>query len=115
MPNAGAGDFDCYQPLRHDRDARPRSLWLLRRAAGGARLERSSRRARATAQPQSLFQKAGTDTFYWVVGVTVDAVAAPRHAHWTYQIYQNSADDLDERPASRRAPILGTPRTTARS
>jgi len=40
--------------------------------------------------PQLLFQKAGSDTFYWIVGVTVTA----RHgatSNWTYRIYQNSS------------------------
>jgi hypothetical protein len=39
--------------------------------------------------PQDLFQKAGSDTFYWVIGVTVTSSSATS-THWTYQIYQNS-------------------------
>ena len=42
-----------------------------RRAAGV-----SSPRVRATATPQSLFQKAGNDGFYWELGITVNEVDA---------------------------------------
>jgi hypothetical protein len=39
--------------------------------------------------PQDLFQKAGNDTFYWVIGVTVNSSNATS-THWKFQIYQNS-------------------------
>ena len=39
--------------------------------------------------PQSLFQKAGSDGFYWVIGVTVTTSNAAR-VDWTFRIYQNS-------------------------
>ena len=86
--NGGAGDYDC---LRH----------LSSRAGAGAilgfyrtRLEAqgwslfSSGSSHAVAQ--LLFQKAGSDTFYWVVGVTINANVKD-HTLWTFRIYQNSS------------------------
>jgi hypothetical protein len=39
--------------------------------------------------PQYLFQKAGSDTFYWVIGITVDS-STSTSTSWTFRIYQNS-------------------------
>ena len=39
--------------------------------------------------PQSLFQKAGNDGFYWVVGITITKSTSDL-SHWTFRIYQNS-------------------------
>src|ERR1039458_6739484 len=39
--------------------------------------------------PQSLFQKAGNDGFYWVAGITVTKSSSDL-VHWTFRIYQNS-------------------------
>jgi hypothetical protein len=39
--------------------------------------------------PQSLFQKAGDDGFYWEAGITVTKSTASR-IDWTFKIYQNS-------------------------
>ncbi|MBW4079389.1 MAG: hypothetical protein HIU84_12950 [Acidobacteria bacterium] len=88
MPNAGAGDFDCYRSFittapanqvlafySSELESRGWSLFS-QGASNGA--------------PQSLFQKAGSDTFYWVVGITVTSSNA-HSTHWTYRIYQNSA------------------------
>jgi hypothetical protein len=47
-------------------------------------------RGSSSGQPQLLFQKAGSDTFYWVVGVTVERVAGGV-TFWDYRIYQNSS------------------------
>ncbi|MGC1419229.1 MAG: hypothetical protein WA786_03805 [Acidimicrobiales bacterium] len=87
LPNEGAGDFDCYRPLVTDAtsgdllsyyttqlEARGWSLFS-NGASGGA--------------PQELFQKGGSDGFYWVVGITVTASSASS-TKWTYTIYQNS-------------------------
>ncbi len=71
-PNLGAGDFDCFEPMSTTAHATLASDdRLLRRAARGARLEPLLARGRATATPQSLFQKAGSDGFYWELGITV--------------------------------------------
>jgi hypothetical protein len=39
--------------------------------------------------PQSLFQKAGSDGFYWEAGVTVTKSTTSR-LYWKFTIYQNS-------------------------
>ena len=55
------------------------------RRAGGV----CSPTAASNGDPQSLFQKAGSDGFYWEVGVTVTKSTSTR-ANWTFEIYQNS-------------------------
>lgn len=87
IPNAGAGDFDCYQPLKTP--ASPADLL----AFYGAQLESRGwnlfSKGSSSGKPQSLFQKAGNDGFYWVVGITVtNSVGA--NSSWTFRIYQNS-------------------------
>jgi hypothetical protein len=87
-PNSGAGDFDCVQSFTTTATSAQvlgfYDAQLVTR--GWALFSRGSN----SGQPQLLFQKAGSDTFYWVVGITVNKVTGHR-AHWTYQIYQNSA------------------------
>lgn len=88
MPNAGAGDFDCYRPLI---TSAPASQVL---AFYASQLESRGwnlfSQGASNGAPQDLFQKAGSDTFYWVVGITVTSSSA-HSTHWTYRIYQNSA------------------------
>ena len=87
IPNAGAGDFDCYQPLT----TKTNSASLLKfyktqlEVRGWGLFSQGS----SDGSPQSLFQKAGNDGFYWVVGVTVTK-SSNNLVHWTYRIYQNS-------------------------
>lgn len=87
IPNAGAGDFDCYQPLV----TATNSVSLLAfyktqlEVRGWVLFSQGS----STRTPQSLFQKAGSDGFYWVVGITVTK-STVHHVHWTFRIYQNS-------------------------
>ena len=87
IPNAGAGDFDCYQPLA----TATTSASLL--AFYAAHLEAEGwdlfSQGASDGAPQSLFQKAGNDGFYWVIGITVTHRSAT-HVRWTYRIYQNS-------------------------
>ena len=52
-------------------------------------------------EPQSLFQKAGSDGFYWEVGVTVTKTSAST-VYWTFRIYQNSGRSKRRRPAPGR-------------
>jgi hypothetical protein len=87
IPNAGAGEFDCYQPL-----ATPaRASALLSFYA--AHLETLGwhlfSHGASNGAPQSLFQKAGNDSFYWVVGITVTR-SSTNLVNWTFRIYQNS-------------------------
>ena len=87
IPNAGAGDFDCYQPL--STKATSGSLLAFYATQLEARGWSLFSRGASNGKPQSLFQKGGTDGFYWVVGVTVTTTTNDR-VHWTYRIYQNS-------------------------
>ena len=86
--NGGAGDYDC---LRH----------LSSAAAAGevlgfyrTRLESQGWSLFSSGSPhalaQLLFQKAGSDTFYWVVGVTINSRTRSATS-WTFRIYQNSS------------------------
>jgi len=87
IPNAGAGDFDCYQPLT----TKTNGASLLRfyktqlEVRGWALFSRGS----SNGSPQSLFQKAGNDGFYWVVGISVTK-SSNNLVQWTFRIYQNS-------------------------
>ena len=89
VSNAGAGDFDLRRHAAHLRAGSPRSS-ATTAPSSGPWAGRSSRPRRATADPELLFQKAGSDTFYWVVGVTVER-AGTATTSWTYTVYQNSS------------------------
>lgn len=88
MPNSGAGDFDCYRPLVTSANAATLlSFYKTQLEARGWSLFSSGA---SNGSPQYLFQKAGNDTFYWVIGVTVTSSSNTSTA-WTFRIYQNSA------------------------
>jgi hypothetical protein len=87
LPNEGAGDFDCFRPL-------------VTQTSSGALLQyyKTQLEARgwnlfstgsSSGSPQVLFQKAGSDGFYWVVGITVLSSNSST-TKWKYTIYQNS-------------------------
>lgn len=87
IPNAGAGSFDCLEPV-------------VTRASSGSLLAfyTSQLEARgwslfshgaSNGAPQELFQKAGNDGFYWVAGVTITSTTK-NVTYWTFRIYQNS-------------------------
>lgn len=86
--NGGAGDYDCRQTLTTTASAS--------RLLGFYNAQLTSRgwdlfsRGSSSGGAQLLFQKAGSDTFYWVVGVTVESSSA-HSTDWTYRIYQNSS------------------------
>lgn len=88
LPTAGAGDFDCVQGFTTTASsAQVLGFYDAQLVARGwALFSRGSN----SGQPQLLFQKAGSDTFYWVVGITVTNDSGHR-ADWTYQIYQNTS------------------------
>ena len=87
IPNAGAGDFDCYQPLTTmTNGASLLNFYKTRLEARGWGL---FSKGSSNGSPQSLFQKAGSDGFYWVVGITVTK-SSNNLVHWTFRIYQNS-------------------------
>ena len=86
-PNAGAGDFDCYQPLTSTTNSG--SLLAFYSSELQARGWDVFSHGASNGSPQTLFQKAGNDGFYWVVGVTVTK-ASDHSVDWTFRIYQNS-------------------------
>lgn len=88
-PNSGAGDFDCYQPFvtSHASSGAIESFFDAQLGARGWSL--FSRGAASNGDPESLFQKAGSDGFYWIVGVTVTK-STSSSVDWTFRIYQNS-------------------------
>ena len=87
-PNLGAGDFDCTQPMT-TAHASASSLISFFNAQLEARGWNLFSKGASNGDPQSLFQKAGSDGFYWEVGVTVTKSSASS-VEWTFQIYQNS-------------------------
>lgn len=87
-PNSGAGDFDCYEPMITN-GANSASLIGFYDAQLEARGWNLFSSGASNGEPQSLFQKAGNDGFYWVVGVTVTKSRAS-NVDWTFRIYQNS-------------------------
>jgi hypothetical protein len=87
-PNSGAGDFDCYEPFATTgaTSAALISFYDAQLASRGWSLFSTGA---SNGDPQALFQKAGNDGFYWVVGVTVTNPSATT-VDWTFRIYQNS-------------------------
>jgi hypothetical protein len=87
LPNQGAGDYDCSRSFVSA--VKPGVLLGYYRAQLKARGWNLFSEGASNGAPQDLFQKAGSDTFYWVIGVTVNSSNATS-SHWTFQIYQNS-------------------------
>ena len=87
-PNGGAGDYDCVVALTTR--ASPGQLLGFYSSHLQARGWDLFSHGSGSGQSQLLFQKAGSDTFYWVVGVTVTSTNAGT-TQWTYRIYQNSS------------------------
>jgi hypothetical protein len=87
LPNEGAGDFDCYRPLATTANAT--SLLAYYSAHLEALGWNLFSTGAANGSPQSLFQKGGSDGFYWVVGITVNS-SSKSATDWTFRIYQNS-------------------------
>jgi hypothetical protein len=86
--NAGAGEYDCERAFSSaTSSARLLGFYRAHLEARGWHL---FSRVSGGGQPQLLFQRAGSDTFYWVVGVTVTQ-HRPSTTRWTFRIYQNSA------------------------
>ncbi|MGD0852489.1 MAG: hypothetical protein ABSA07_03930 [Acidimicrobiales bacterium] len=87
IPNAGAGDFDCYQPLTTTTNGA--TLLQFYKSELEARGWSLFSHGASNGSPQSLFQKAGNDGFYWVAGITVTK-SSGNLVHWTFRIFQNS-------------------------
>ncbi len=87
LPNAGAGDFDCYRTLVTG--ASSPALLKYYTSQLEARGWNLFSKGASNGSPQELFQKGGSDGFYWVVGISVTA-SNDSSTKWTYTIYQNS-------------------------
>jgi hypothetical protein len=87
-PDLGAGEFSCEQPFVTTGTSSSAIITFFNsqlQARGWSLFSRSA----SNGDPQSLFQKAGDDGFYWELGVTVTKSTATS-VDWTFQIYQNS-------------------------
>jgi hypothetical protein len=87
-PDLGAGEFSCEQPMATS-NATSSALIKFFNAQLQARGWSLFSHGASNGDPQSLFQKAGDDGFYWEVGVTVTK-SSTTSVDWTFQIYQNS-------------------------
>jgi len=88
LPNSGAGDFDCHRSFIST-TTYPRLLGYYTNQLEARGWNEFSSGA-SNGDPQLLFQKAGSDTFYWVLGITINAHHGDT-VDWTYRIYQNSS------------------------
>lgn len=87
-PNLGAGDFDCEQPM-FTAKVNAASLITFFNSQLEARGWSLFSKGASNGDPESIFQKAGNDGFYWEAGVTVTK-STSGGVDWTFQIYQNS-------------------------
>jgi hypothetical protein len=88
IPNQGAGDFSCSQPFVTTSASSGALLAFYRthlEALGWSLFSQGA----SNGAPQMLFQKAGNDSFYWIIGVTVTSTKNSS-VSWTLKIYQNS-------------------------
>jgi hypothetical protein len=87
--NAGAGDFDCVTTFTSSTYSASQLLAFFNGELSVNGWNLFSQGA-SNGDPQYLFQKAGSDTFYWVVGVTVTRSRGSALT-WTFRAYQNSS------------------------
>lgn len=87
-PDLGAGEYDCIEPMSTTGATSGQIISFF-----NAQLETRGwslfSKGASNGHPQSLFQKAGSDGFYWELGITVTKSTAS-HVDWTFEIYQNS-------------------------
>ena len=86
--NQGAGDFDCVEPFVTAK-ANPAQLLSFFRGQLTTRGWSLFSRGTSSGAPQSLFQKSGSDGFYWIIGVTITNHVAGS-TFWKFRLYQNS-------------------------
>ncbi|MDE3222836.1 MAG: hypothetical protein KGL79_05330 [Acidobacteriota bacterium] len=86
--NQGAGDFDCVEPFSTS-DASPSAILGFYEGQLTTRGWSLFSQGTSSGAPQSLFQKAGSDGFYWIIGVTVTGHGATSTS-WKLRLYQNS-------------------------
>jgi len=87
-PDLGAGEFSCEQPMATAGASASAIISFFNEQLQARGWSLFSHGA-SNGDPQSLFQKAGSDGFYWEVGVTVNK-STSTNVEWTFQIYQNS-------------------------
>ncbi|HWD96694.1 MAG TPA: hypothetical protein VG246_09765 [Acidimicrobiales bacterium] len=87
-PDLGAGEYDCYEPMS-TANATSGAILSFFNAQLEARGWSLFSKGASNGEPQSLFQKAGSDGFYWEIGVTVTKSSSSK-VDWTFEIYQNS-------------------------
>jgi hypothetical protein len=87
-PDLGAGEYDCFEPMATT-GASSGALLNFFDTQLEARGWNLFSKGASNGDAQSLFQKAGSDGFYWELGVTVNKSTASR-LDWTFTIYQNS-------------------------
>jgi hypothetical protein len=85
--NQGAGDYDC--SLRFSSTHSPGELLSFYKNNLSLLGWNLFSQGSSTGKPQSLFQKAGSDGFYWILGVTVNS-STTSSSKWTLRVYQNS-------------------------
>jgi hypothetical protein len=89
IPNTGAGDYDCYKPLKTTASYQDvLGFYKSHLTVLGWNLFSSGT---TNGGPQYLFQKSGSDGFYWIVGITVTSPTSQLTTNWKYRIYQNSS------------------------
>jgi hypothetical protein len=88
-PDQGAGEYDCFEPMATANASAGAVLNFFDVQLEARGWSLFSRGAGSNGDPESLFQKAGNDGFYWEIGVTVNKTTATR-VDWTFDIYQNS-------------------------
>ena len=85
--NQGAGDFDCR--IEFSTVHSPSEVLAFYKNSIGLQGWNLFSRTSSTGKPQYLFQKAGTDGFYWILGITINS-SQTQKSRWTLRIYQNS-------------------------
>jgi hypothetical protein len=88
-PNLGAGDFDCYEHLATSAATSGQILGFYRAHLEALGWSLFSTADAPNGHPEYLFQKASSDGFYWVLGISVTATPGSG-ARWTFTLYQNS-------------------------
>jgi hypothetical protein len=86
--NQGAGDFDCVETFL-TAHASPSAILSFYNGQLATRGWSLFSQGTSSGAPQSLFQKAGSDGFYWIIGVTVTGHDSTSTT-WKLRLYQNS-------------------------
>lgn len=88
--NQGAGDFDCQATLRTRRASGADILTFYNARLANRGWHLFSQGGAVQGHEESLFQKAGSDGFYWILGVTTESTVHGV-AQWRLRLYQNSS------------------------